>query len=120
MRERWRWWAGFSAVSAVALYLTYRAYQEGLPSFFNYPGFDKVAHFWIAGLLAVFLDGALARRLAFARVPLAAVLVLVPCGLEEIAQGFSIHRTSSIWDYAADVAGVAVFLFLKNRRREPA
>lgn len=110
---RWKWWSGFFAVAAVALYLTYRAYQEGLPELFTYPGADKIAHFWFAGLLAFFLDGALARR------PIhAAVLVLVPCGLEEIAQGFSIHRTSSIWDYAADVVGVTVFLWLKNRRRE--
>jgi VanZ family protein len=117
LRERWRWWAGFCFVTAVALYLTFRAYQEGLPSVFLLPGADKVAHFWIAGLLAFFLDGALARRRVFTHVPLAALLVLVPTGLEEIAQRFSIHRTSSIWDYAADVVGVVVFLWLRNRRR---
>ena len=117
IRERWRWWAGFVVVSAVALYLTFRAYQEGLPSVFRHDGVDKVVHFWIAGLLALFMNGGLGRRVVFGRVPLAAVLVLVPTGLEEIAQGFSVHRTSSIWDYAADVAGVFVFLWLSTPRR---
>ncbi len=107
-------------VSASALYLTVIAYAEGLPRIFeSFENFDKLAHFGFAGLLSFFLDGALRRRAAFVAfghaIPLAAVLVLVPAGAEELLQRYSVHRTSSIWDFAADLAGVIVLLSLARR-----
>ncbi|MDB4935321.1 MAG: hypothetical protein JWP87_2293 [Labilithrix sp.] len=115
-----RWWIGVFVVVATAAYLSRVAYREGLPPAFDvFPQFDKVLHFLIAGLLAFFLDGALRRRAAFTafgfRVPLAAALVLVPAGVDELLQRYSMLRTSSIWDFAADVAGVAVLLPLSRR-----
>jgi VanZ family protein len=119
----WQWWTGFVAVAAFALYLTFDAYHEGLPSIFQLPFFDKFAHFGFAGSLAFFLDGALKRRTLFSfgsalgkiAVPLAAVGVLVPSGLEEFAQRFTIHRTSSFADFAADIVGVVVLIPLSRR-----
>ena len=107
----WRWWTGLLLVAAGAAYMSSLAYAEGLPAIFRVvPQFDKVVHFTVAGLLAFFLDGALGRRTLFAgsrvAVPLAAVAVLAPAGVEEYLQRYSTHRTSSIWDFAADVAGV--------------
>jgi hypothetical protein len=125
MVARWGWWAGFGGVSAGALWLTQRAYREGLPVFLNtIPLSDKAMHFVIAGLLVFFLDGALARRTIFTigglAIPLAAVAVLVPTGIEECLQStVSALRTSSIWDYAGDVAGVLVFLPLSRRFAPP-
>jgi VanZ family protein len=117
----WRWWAGFAAVVAGAGWLSALAYREGLPGVFEIvPQFDKVVHFTTVGLLVFFLDGALRRRSAFtigARdVPLSALLVLVPAGIEEYLQRYSIYRTSSIWDFVADLLGVLVFLPLSRRR----
>jgi len=117
---KWGWWAGFAAVTAGALWLTQRAYLHGLPVVLNKVWeSDKIIHFVIAGLLAFFLDGALARRSAFVirgfAVPLAAVLVLVPTGIEECLQSLSELRTASIWDYAGDVAGVLAFIPLSRR-----
>ena len=114
------WWAGLVIVSGGALYLTVVAYSEGLPSIFQtVDNFDKLAHFGFAGMLATCLDGVLRRRAAFVlggqAIPLSAVLVLVPAGLEEYLQRYSVHRTSSIWDFAADLAGVIVFVSLSRR-----
>ncbi len=125
MSARWGWWAGFGSVGAGALLLTLRAYQAGLPAILNaIPQSDKAIHFVIAGLLAFFLDGALARRTVVTigglAVPLAAVVVLVPTGIEECLQSFSELRTSSLGDFAGDVVGVLVFIPLSRRLAKPA
>jgi hypothetical protein len=116
----WRWWTGVLLVAAIAGYTTVLAYREGLPEIFAVVWqFDKAVHFSAAGLLAFFLDGALKRRmlprLAGVSVPMAAAAVLVPAAIEEFMQRYSLVRTSSIWDFAADVAGVAVLLPLSRR-----
>jgi len=114
------WWAGLVVVSGAALYLTVIAYSEGLPSIFRtVPHFDKLAHFGFAGLLAMCLDGVLRRRAAFVMggqaIPLSAMLVLVPAGVEEYLQRYSEHRTSSIWDFVADLTGVIILVSLARR-----
>jgi VanZ family protein len=116
----WRWWTGVFVVLAVAGFLTLLAYREGLPEIFDaFPQSDKVVHFASAGMLAFFLDGALKRRTLFViarfAVPLAAIAVLLPAGIEEFLQRYSVHRTSSFFDFAADVAGVTLLLPLSRR-----
>jgi VanZ family protein len=114
-----RWWAGFLAIGALAAFMSGLAYVECLPSVFGVTGVDKAAHFALAGLLAFFLDGALRRRklpgTGSFTIPLAAAMVLTPVALEEFLQRYTIYRTSSIWDFAADVAGVLVFIPLSRR-----
>ena len=117
---RWRWWGGFLLVGFAAGGLTLVAYREGLPIALNQIWqCDKIMHFLIAGLLAFFLDGALAgRALAPASgiaVPIAAIGLLVPMGIEECLQGLSALRNPSIWDFASDVAGVLAFIPLSRR-----
>lgn len=114
-----KWWAGFFAIGALAAFMTGLAYGNGLPDVFRVAGFDKLVHFTMAGMLAFFLDGALRRRAlpltgTFA-VPVAAAIVLVPVGVEEALQRYSIYRMSSLWDFAADVAGVVVLIPLSRR-----
>jgi VanZ family protein len=116
----WRWWCGFAAIVVGAGYLSLLAYREGLPSIFQVvPQFDKVVHFMTAGLLAFFLDGALRRRTAFIidgrAISAAALLILVPVGIEEYLQRYAALRTSSIWDFVADLFGVLLFVPLSRR-----
>lgn len=116
----WRWWTGVVVVASIAGFTTVLAYREGLPEIFAVVWqFDKAVHFSAAGLLAFFLDGALKRRMlpriVGLTIPLAAAAVLVPAAIEEFMQRYSVMRTSSIWDFAADVAGVAVFVPLSRR-----
>lgn len=110
----WRWWLGFFAVVVFALYMTARAYVEGLPEVFKtVKHFDKVGHFGTAGMLAFFLDGALGRRslpVFGLAIPLAAIGVLVPSGIEEFVQRYAEYRSSTFGDFAADVIGVAILI----------
>jgi VanZ family protein len=85
------------------------AYRDALPAVPD--GGDKVLHFAMSATLAFFADGALARRSAFRgplSPPLSSILVLLPLGIEEYLQRLSPVRTSSIWDFAADVLGVVI------------
>ena len=113
------WWLGLGATTLFAAALTLIVDDEGLPAAFaTVPQLDKALHFGIAGMLTFFLDGVLRRRMirvAGIAVPLAAVLFLVPAGIEEFLQRYSIHRSSSLGDFAADVAGVAFFVWLSRR-----
>jgi VanZ family protein len=114
-----KWWAGFFAIGTMALFMTALAYADRLPDVFRIGGADKIAHFATTGLLAFFLDGALRRRAITVggsiAVPLAAAIILVPVGIEEFLQRYAPLRTSSIWDFAADVAGVALLIPLSRR-----
>ncbi|WP_437723062.1 hypothetical protein [Sorangium sp. So ce861] len=86
-----------------------------LPSF---PHADLVGHALGFGLLAVCVDGALGHRpirreVSFPR--LGPALVLAGAGLEELAQGLSPRRTSSVADFAADAAGVLLLSWMARR-----
>ncbi len=111
------WWLGLIACVLVGASLSIVSYAEGLP-FDQVPQLDKVVHFGLGGALAFFLDGVLRRRMLRIgpiALPLAAVLVLVPAGIEEFLQRYSVNRTSSFGDYAADVVGVTFFVWLSRR-----
>ncbi|HVY46102.1 MAG TPA: VanZ family protein [Minicystis sp.] len=109
----------FAAWLALVVAVSIGAYAGALPtSLPAVPGADKVGHFFLIGGLVFFLDAALARRdvgRRGVRVPLAAVLVLVPAAIEEYLQRLSPRRSSSFGDYAADVAGVAALTWLSRR-----
>lgn len=109
---------GLVATVFVTGVLSLIAYKEGLPFDEILPNLDKAVHFSVGGALAFFLDGVLRRRavrLGPLAVPLAALLVLVPAGIEEFLQRYSPNRTSSFADFAADVAGVAFGVWLSRR-----
>src|SRR3954454_3651517 len=113
----WRWWTGFFVIVAIGAYMSALADAEGLPAIFAViPQFDKVVHLVMGGMLAFFLDGALRRRMLFARsklaVPLSTVMILVPAGIEEYMQRYTTYRTSSFWDFFADFSGVVLFTAL--------
>ena len=112
----WPWWLGFFAVLGMAARLSYLAYHELLPETLR--AYDKVVHFTFAGLLAFFLDGAIRRRalaVAGVAIPVAPIGLLAVFACDEIAQSFTVHRTASFADYAADVAGVVVLTWLSRR-----
>ena len=111
------WWLGLAATAFIAACLSLISYAEGLP-LDQPPHLDKAVHFGLGGALAFFLDGVLRRRMLRIgpiALPLAAVLTLVPAGVEEFLQRYSLNRTSSFADFAADVAGVAFFVWLSRR-----
>jgi VanZ family protein len=110
------WWVGLGATVLCTLGALRLAYEDRMPDPFREN--DKLVHFCFAGALAFFLDGALARRMLRASslsLPASSVLLLVPMGLEEYLQRYAAARTSSLGDFAADVAGVTAFTWLSRR-----
>jgi hypothetical protein len=116
------WQAGFAIQGFLVVLISAGAYLGVLPtSLPAIPRVDLAGHALLFGLLAFFLDGALGYRplwrgAAFPR--LAPALVLTLAGVEEIAQRFSARRSSSLWDFAADVAGVCALSWLSRRLDE--
>jgi polysaccharide biosynthesis protein VpsQ len=111
------WWAGTALVTAMGAGLSLYAYLFDLPYALVRDGRDKAWHFALAGLLAYFLDGALRRRGVGPgrKIPLSALLVLVPAAVDECLQRYSAFRTASLLDFAADVVGVVIFTWLSRR-----
>lgn len=113
------WWLGLVTSVLVAGGLSIEAYSAGLSLLFDrVPQSDKAFHFGVGGALAFFLDGVLRRRMlrvGSVALPAAAVLLLVPAGIEEYLQRYSINRTPSFADFAADVLGVTFFVWLSRR-----
>ncbi|HTN82199.1 MAG TPA: hypothetical protein VL242_00870, partial [Sorangium sp.] len=82
------------------------------------PHADLAGHALGFGLLAVCVDGALGHRPMLRGLPfprLGPALVLAGAGLEELAQGLSPRRTSSLADFAADTVGVLLLSWLALR-----
>lgn len=111
------WWLGLVATGLACVAVSLVAYSEGL-TYGGIPQADKAVHLGFGAGLAFFLDGALKRRVVGTgriRVPLAALAILVPAGIEEYLQRFSPNRESSFADYAADVVGVALGIWFSRR-----
>jgi VanZ family protein len=114
------WRVGFALQLLVVIAIVVGAYLGHLPTFYRgLPHADLLAHAVLFGLLAGFLDGALGHRpLLRGRAPwlrLAPVLVLGVAAVEEVAQLLSPRRTASLADFAADVVGVTLFVWLAGR-----
>jgi hypothetical protein len=118
LRPRARYVLGLSLSLLLVVAGSALAYSGAMPRWLVPGNMDKVLHFSMAATLVFFADGALGRRALFAAhrsPPLAAVVVLVPLGVEEYLQRLSQLRTSSIWDFAADLAGVALGILASRR-----
>lgn len=99
----------FGGLLALVIAASIGAYLDLLPTDAGFPHADLVGHALLFGLLAATLDGALGRRplcraVSFPR--LAPALVLAVAGLEELAQGLSPCRSSTLSDFLADATGI--------------
>lgn len=87
-----------------------------LPQFimalYRFPGGDKVGHFFLAGLLAGFVNLALPLRPSnqpWRSLLLGSAAVLLLATLEELSQGFFAKRTLSWLDWFSSLAGIVCF-----------
>ena len=93
------------------------AYAGVLPTALRLvPHVDLLLHLLLIGGVAFFLDGALAHRPLYrGRGSLGGAAVIAVAGVEEWAQRFSPRRTSTWSDFAADVLGVMLFVWLARQ-----
>lgn len=91
------------------------------------PHHDTLGHVVLIGTFSLLLDGSLSFRplpvLNWWPVGLGPVLVLVAAGAEELLQALSANRSSTLSDFAADLAGIFFFALLARiltwrKRRE--
>lgn len=99
-----------------AIYMANAGQQHALIDFVrDLPHGDKVGHFLLFGLLALFLNLALRFRcISVARISLPVASLLV-CGVavsEEISQIYLPTRSFDLMDIAADFAGITFFTLL--------
>ncbi|MFT3772461.1 MAG: VanZ family protein [Minicystis sp.] len=108
---------GFILYLAMDVLIGAGAYAGVLPTMIHgLPHFDLVMHLILIGGVAFFLDGALGHRpLWRGRGSLAGAGVIVVAGIEEWAQRFSPRRSSTWSDFAADVVGVILFVWLARQ-----
>ncbi|MBI2388371.1 MAG: VanZ family protein [Deltaproteobacteria bacterium] len=108
---------GLIGHTALVVAIGIGAYAGGLPAVFGaLPRLDLVMHLILIGGVAFFLDGALRHRAIFrGRGSLGGAIVIALAGAEEWAQRFSPRRSSTFSDFAADVVGVLVFVWLARR-----
>lgn len=114
------WKIGFMFHACSVMLIVVFAYFGILPTTYSViPYADVIGHAVLIGLLAFFLDGMLRFRPLFSEtcqaLRVAPLFILLIAGLEEIAQRFSPRRTSSIIDFAADVAGVLLASWLAHQ-----
>jgi VanZ family protein len=105
----------FLAAVAGVIGVSVAAYAGLTPPALSSHGVDKVLHATMAAVLTFCLARAMKGRAA-----LAAILVMIPVGIDEYLQRFS-HRRSSDWgDLAADVVGALLVVAIYTLRRRAA
>lgn len=105
------WKYGFFIHLSIVTIIVVSAYLGIIPSVFTViPFSDLIGHALLIGLLAFYLDGLLNFRPLipgkFTFLRLAPILILLISAIEELAQSFSSRRTSSMWDFTADITGI--------------
>ena len=125
LQLRFRWLTSVTAIYWVALAVMIHMPPESLdvpPSLMHRLHADKLFHFGSYGLLAVLLAGIMELhaelRGAMSKWSRTAGTVFVAVaaygGLDELTQPLT-NRTCDPWDFAADVVGAALGLFLYRR-----
>lgn len=92
--------------TAVVLGLTHLP-GEAMPDLFSLRGVDKIIHALAYAMIAMSFLLAVDRGAGW-RLPAILVLGIVGlAGVDELTQPL-VHRTCSIWDFLADLAGIAI------------
>ena len=88
----------------------------------QYPVLDKVIHFVMYGVLALLANAALAGRRGWSvarAVATSSVIVLIASTAEEFSNVFTMHRTCSWGDLAANYLGIVCLGILPFLIRQP-
>ncbi|MBD2186317.1 VanZ family protein [Planktothrix sp. FACHB-1375] len=113
------WIFAFWFYFAILMSISISAYLKILPvKSSTIPFYDTMGHFILLGLAAFFGHLALNKRKINCGnifIPIAPLLVVICCFIDELLQTLSPYRTASVSDLAADFVGIAVFYWLAER-----
>ena len=105
-----------AATATGVVLVSIAAYHGKTPPALSSHGVDKILH----ATMCAILTGCLAHALR-GRAAMAALLVMIPVGIDEYLQRYSSNRSSDWGDLAADLTGalfvVAIYALRKRRMR---
>jgi polysaccharide biosynthesis protein VpsQ len=126
MKSNRPWVFAFWVYLGILMAISLSAYFRVVPTEIKqFPYYDTVLHFLLLGLAAFFGHLALNKRkiqVLNIALPLAPILVLLLCIVDEIIQKFVPYRSADIVDLIADFCGIVVFTWLAekiNLRKSP-
>ena len=121
MRTNRPWMFAFWVYLGILMSISLSAYFKIIPSeLAQFPYYDTILHFLLLGI-AAFLS-----HLAFNKpkiqifnisLPLAPIIVVLFCLIDEIIQHFVPYRSADLMDLVADLCGVALFTWLAERKK---
>jgi polysaccharide biosynthesis protein VpsQ len=121
MRTNQPWTFAFWVYLGILLSISLSAYLKIIPSELSqFPYYDTILHFLLLGI-AAFLSHLAFNKLKIQifniSLPLAPIVVMFFCVIDEIIQHFVPYRSSDIVDLIADFCGVLLFTWLAEIKK---
>ncbi|MBD2665661.1 VanZ family protein [Richelia sinica] len=116
MTTHQRWVFAFWVYLGILLSISLSAYLRIIPTeLAQFPYYDTILHFLLLGIAAYLSHQALRKRhiqILNISLPLAPLIVLLFCIIDEIIQSFVPYRSADITDLVADILGIIIFTWL--------
>ena len=115
------WIVACSLYLGFLIFISNSAYLKSLsPLLLRIPFADIFLHFLLLGFAAFFSHLALNKRYVMVFgifLPLAPLIIILCCIVDEMLQALSPNRTSSFLDLMANLVGITLFYFLAKKVR---
>ncbi|MBK1986419.1 VanZ family protein [Sphaerospermopsis aphanizomenoides BCCUSP55] len=119
MTTHQRWVFAFWIYLGILLSIFISAYLRIMPTELAiFAHYDTIMHFFLLGIAAFFSHQALKKRkfkIFNITLPLAPLIVIFFCVIDEIIQSFVPYRSADIIDFTADVLGIIVFTWVAEK-----
>ncbi|MBD6617510.1 VanZ family protein [Komarekiella sp. 'clone 1'] len=121
MKFNQRWVLAFWVYFGILMSISISAYLKVIPSELSqFPYYDTILHFLLLGIAAYLSHLALnKRKIQFLNIslPLAPLIVILFCIIDETIQLFTPHRSFDLVDLAADLCGIVLFTWLAEKHK---
>jgi polysaccharide biosynthesis protein VpsQ len=121
MKFNQRWVFAFWVYFGILMSISISAYLKVIPTeIAQFPYYDTILHFLLLGIAAYLSHLALSKRkiqILNISLPLAPLIVIFFCIVDETIQLFTPHRSFDLVDLAADFCGIVLFTWLAQRHK---
>ncbi|MEH1969493.1 VanZ family protein [Nostoc sp.] len=120
MKSNQRWVFAFWVYFGILMFISMSAYLRIIPAKISQiPYSDTILHFLLLGIAAYLGHLALNKRkiqIFNISLPMASLIVIFFCIVDEVIQLFSPYRSFDLVDLAADLCGIVLFTWLAERQ----
>ncbi|MBE9037093.1 VanZ family protein [aff. Roholtiella sp. LEGE 12411] len=121
MKFNQRWVFAFWVYFGILMSISISAYLKVIPTeIAQFPYYDTILHFLLLGIAAYLSHLALKKRkiqILNISLPLAPLIVIFFCIVDETIQLFTPHRSFDLVDLAADFCGIVLFTWLAEKHK---